>query len=511
MKKNVLALSIATAVVGFAGSAHAIQNLGTAATATKLAFGDTGIGHMLLVPYFSTQSGNATLLSLINTDTVNGKAVKVRFRGAKNSDDVFDFQVFLSPGDVWTANVSQNAEGTSFLTTADNSCTRPRSVNQPFVTSRVNGGGAETLEGYVEIFNMADVAPNSNIYNVIKHKAGTAPCWNATGADLTAWTKLSTDLADEAAYSALGLVNPTTGLTANWTIMNVPKALSWSGAATAIQAVDGDGNPGTGNVVYFPQQNAPVGVATIARFTADPLLTKDIVKGAMYDLPDMSTPYLQGVTDPSVQAAGLSGSIAATNVINEFWTEDSILANTDWVFSMPTRRYAVAVNYNAKDGLGNVKPTIEYNTANATHFGPNNVVLNGDAICVTDVTPDVWGREEENEVAANDDVISPGTPEQKKAFCGETSILSFGSEATAERSPVLGAKIALSTIPAKYSNGWADLALGGNTAGAGLPVLGGAFASAFNQAVEAGTAGNFSVNWNHRFIRPAIVPAVTAP
>ena len=111
MKKNVLALSIATAVVGFAGSAHAIGTIGGAATATQLTFGDTGIGHMLLVPYFSTQNGNATLLSLVNTDTVNGKAVKVRFRGAKNSDDIFDFQVFLSPGDVWTANVSQNADG----------------------------------------------------------------------------------------------------------------------------------------------------------------------------------------------------------------------------------------------------------------------------------------------------------------------------------------------------------------------------------------------------------------
>ena len=136
MKKNVLALSIATAVVGFAGSAHAIGTIGTNATATQLTFGDTGIGHMLLVPYFSTQNGNATLLSLVNTDTVNGKAVKVRFRGAKNSDDIFDFQVFLSPGDVWTANVSQNADGRSALTTEDNSCTRPKSVNAPFVTSR---------------------------------------------------------------------------------------------------------------------------------------------------------------------------------------------------------------------------------------------------------------------------------------------------------------------------------------------------------------------------------------
>ncbi|WP_353235164.1 cell surface protein [Diaphorobacter ruginosibacter] len=500
MKKNVLALSIATAVVGFAGSAHAIQTLGTAATATELAFSDTGIGHMLLVPYFSTQNGNATLLSLVNTDTVNGKAVKVRFRGAKNSDDIFDFQVFLSPGDVWTANVSQNANGTSTLTTEDNSCTRPKSVNGDFVTSRVSGNaGAETLEGYVEIFNMADVAPDSNIYKVIKHVNGTAPCWNATGTDLTAWTGLSTDKADEAAYAGVGLVNPTTGLMANWTIMNVPKALSWSGAATAIQAVDGAGAVGTGNVVYFPQQNTPVTAANLATFTADPLLTGGQVAGALYDLPDMSTPYLNGVTDPSVQAGNLANSIAATNVINEFWTDDTILANTDWVFSMPTRRYAVAMDYKAKEAV--------YNEDNANHFAAGNTTVLEDAICVTDVTPDVWGREEENEVASSDDVISPGTPEAKKAFCGETSILSFGTEATAERSAVLGAKIALSTIDAKYQNGWANLSLGGAVAGSGLPVLGSAFASAYNQAVEEGTAGNFSVNWAHRFIRPVAAPA----
>mgnify|MGYP003605751204 FL=1 len=497
MKKNVLALSIATAVVGFAGSAHAITTIGGAATATQLTFGDTGIGHMLLVPYFSTQNGNATLLSLVNTDTVNGKAVKVRFRGAKNSDDVFDFQVFLSPGDVWTANVSQNADGKSFLTTEDNSCTRPKSVNAPFVTSRVSGAkGAETLEGYVEIFNMADVAPTSSIYNVIKHKNGVAPCWNATGADLTNWTGLSTDKATEAAYAAVGLVNPTTGLMANWTIMNVPKALSWSGTATAIQAVTAAGALGTGNVVYFPQQNTPVGTTVVANYTADPVLTSTTagVPAAMYDLPDMSTPYLSGVTVPSVQATNLATSIATKAVINEFWTDDAIMANTDWVFSMPTRRYAVAVDYKNDKAL--------QNTAVVTHFDiTKNVVKVGDALCVNDPSASSWGREEENEVSANDDVISPGTPEQKKSFCGEVSILSFANGTDAERSAVLGASIARSDIAAKYQNGWVQISTPGAT-NAGLPIIGSAFASAFNQAVDVGTSGNFSVNWNHRFVRP---------
>lgn len=500
MKKNVLALSIATAVVGFAGSAHAIQTLGSTATATQLAFGDTGIGHMLLVPYFTTQNGNATLLSLVNTDTVNGKAVKVRFRGAKNSDDVFDFQVFLSPGDVWTANVSQNSAGKSFLTTEDNSCTRPKSVNREFITDRVSGKvdkNGETLEGYVEIFNMADIVKDSNVYNVIKHKNGKAPCWDATGADLAAWNKLSNDLAAESDYSALGLVNPTTGLMGNWTIMNVPKALSWSGSATAIQAVKADGTLGTGNVVYFPQTNNPVVAANVVKFTADPVLNTSAagVAAAMYDLPDMSTPYLAGAATPSKQAEDLAKSIATTHVINEFWTDDGIMANTDWVFSMPTRRYAVAMDYKNDKAL--------QNTANVLHFDTTkNVVKNGDALCVNDPSATIWGREEETEVASNEDVISPGTPAEKKAFCGEVSILTFGEEATSSKSAVLSAKLALSGVDSsKYQNGWADLATPGAT-GVGLPIIGGAFASAYNQAVDQGTSGNFSVTWGHRFIRP---------
>jgi len=96
MKKSTLALSIAAAIgsFGLAGTASAAMQLNA-----------NGIGHQLVFPYFSAQGDNATLLSITNTDTVNGKLVKVRFRGAANSDDLFDFQVLLSPGDVWTAAV----------------------------------------------------------------------------------------------------------------------------------------------------------------------------------------------------------------------------------------------------------------------------------------------------------------------------------------------------------------------------------------------------------------------
>ncbi len=508
MKKNVLALSIAAMVAGFAGSAYAVLPAAGAvdvagATATELRFGNTGTGHMLVVPYFSTQNGNSTLLSIVNTNETVGKAVKVRFRGAANSDDIYDFQVFLSPGDVWTANISADpTTGLSTLTTNDNSCTKPaKSVlnSTPFVTSRLNGAATDevkannTREGYIEIFNMADIPSSSTgVYPAIKHSASGVPTCSGT-----AWTAINTDMS-VGDLSSNGLTNPTTGLAANWTIINVPKAVAWSGAATAIEAVTGATPPalGLGNVVYFPQVSTNINSVTAGLYTADPLLqgATPVVKGALYDLPDMSTPYTTGAATPSQQAIDLSSAIAATSVMNEYWTDPSIHAATDWVFSMPTRRYAVAVNYGATGG-----PAMVQNPGNVNYFDEaTNLQLNGDQICVKDITPSVWDREERQPAAPDDVVISPSTPGAPVLFCGETSVLSF-NQAGAAMSGVLSASVALKDVGA-YQDGWLKL----NTPGAaatGLPILGQAFVAAFNPALPDGTSGHFNMGWEHRYTR----------
>ena len=196
MKKNVLALSIATMIggLGFTGAAFA--------AAGDVSVNPNGDGHILLVPYYTVQDGNVTAFNIVNTDTKNGKAVKVRFRGASNSDDVLDFQVFLSPGDVWTAAVTADANGLAQLVTADNSCTLPKielNTPVPFIKDRLTKAGwtdadknAQTREGYIEILNMADIDPakaydkdtgnytvaggaQSALYKATKHVSGVAP------------------------------------------------------------------------------------------------------------------------------------------------------------------------------------------------------------------------------------------------------------------------------------------------------------------------------------------------
>lgn len=399
MKKNVLAMSIAALVggLGFAGGASAgvfsmpagtpVGSAGT--TASTMVVSTDGLGHLLLTPYYTAQPGFATIINLTNTDQINGKAVKVRFRGAANSDDVFDFQVLLSPGDVWTATISSSGtDGVATLQTQDNSCKVPEfgTTTVPFVLdrlpTRLSGTAtaltsaqrnAQTREGYIEILNMADIigyptaggppfvfptASNTPLFNTVKHVAGVAPCSSAViGAAMT------TDTVSAADAASRGFAAPTTGLMGSWTIINVGQSSAYSDAMVGIEARLAPvapatvGLPGAGAVVFSPQRNVPVTAAQALLQTSDPLLSPGagpagLIAAQQFDFPDLSTPYIQaaaGVGGPLVttqaQARSLSRSLAINYMANEFATETGIAGATDWTISQPTRRYSAAVDY----------------------------------------------------------------------------------------------------------------------------------------------------------------------
>lgn len=586
MKKNVLALSMAAALAGLTGGAYAMNGtLGGATAGSALTLNGDGIGHALVLPYFTTQNSNSTKINLVNTDQVNGKAVKVRFRGAANSDDIFDFQVFLSPGDVWTASIAQNANGVSQLTTADASCTKPSAAvlnATPFVTARLDPSMTAaqlangTREGYVEIFNMGDIpkagvvaatvmdvvglggtaagsvaaAGDNPLYTAIKHVNNVAPCSGA------AWTNLDTTnmvwnaaAATATTPSALGLLPPSTGLMGNVTIINIVGAASWTGEAVAIQSTAA-GAAAAGNVVYWPQTaTAPAGI--VGDYTADPLMraayvysnqtaldiianyTKDTtpaVAAGNYDLPDLSTPYsaaagVATLISPLNQAGSVTASLAATAATNEFLTDTAIQASTDWVFSMPTRRYSVALDYAAISATDNGKRFSDLNQATGNnqpataafgtgYFLPQNTTVvtdtsvagtngNGRQICVSGVTYKVFNREESTLTGGTAVVVSPSTPTPGLTFCGEATVLSFNNGGiVAAGTGALKASVAVKDLDVTYRDGWMRLATPSatttpNGAGsvAGLPVVGASFSRAF-----AG-ANSFGATYNHRFAR----------
>ena len=619
MKKNVLALSIAAMIggLGFVGTASADLIPGTGGvtnaekpvnldglrvmgdntsrmsvtTASDLTLSEGGVGHMLLVPYYSAQNNNMTVLHVVNTDSVNGKAVKVRFRGAANSDDVMDFQVFMSPGDVWTAAVTAGADGIAQVQTADNTCTVPSlgfNTPQAFTTSRLNPNHTDeakasgTREGYVEIFNMADI-PSNKIYTVdgktaqsalftaIKHVNAVAPCSVAGSTAQTTLTDIALEnyvLESDAAN--VGFNTPTGGLMGDWYIINVPETTTFSGAATAVKA---EGGTGRGNFVHFPQIDTSVSAASIDQFTADPLLrtrayrTDSVLNktggkvsasvalaAGNYDLPDMSTPYLAlasyapliagynvgdaslaGYTAndfyPLAQAAALTNALSVSSVTNQYANDESISAKTDWVFSMPTRRYSVVANYAAVtsstpmndsnaayrlfSNLGNSHATTTTGTTVALTdkldsagslewFTPANTLLatnDTGNICVTANGQRFWDREETTPGAsANVPVFSPRTPGKVSAvaLCGETSVLAFKSTGNS----VLAANVARTTITTgTYTNGWGVVDV--TNGGFGLPLLGASFIKLSNPQVAAGLSGTYGITWPHRFVSAA--------
>lgn len=550
MKKNVLALSIAAMVggLGFAGAASA-----------ALAVNESGEGHILTVPYYTAQNGNMTVFHLTNSDDTNGKAVKVRFRGASNSDDVLDFQVFLSPGDVWTAAVTKGADGKAQLQTADKTCTLPMDLQEgkavPFVTDRLTKKGwtdadkaAQTLEGYIEILNMADIASfgsddynadksAKSFYGAIKHKSGVAPCTTAILEDTLNWEQvvLSTTASskqwkvgassadptqavdtDGNGWKDVGLRAPTGTLSAQWYIMNVEQTTTYSGAASAIVATP----QADVRVVYSPQKT---GKASL--LSADPLLTAMasgayIIEPQFYDVPDLSTPYVKAgavaQTDAIAQAELLTNAIKRVSVSNQFATAAGVKAKTDWVFSMPTRRYTVAANYatSAKVEDYNQTASVLINsattaaaaraayrvhsdvgvttTANANAFtaGTNTSVNDAGQICLEAKSSTFWDREEQSK--KDGAVFSPGTPLKTK-LCGEVSVLSFSDDASA-----VGAVLARQNVKAPYTNGWGTVSFG-TAATDGVPMLGAAFIKLNNGSAAPGVSGNYGITWPHTF------------
>jgi len=529
MKKSILSMSVAVALggLGFAGAASAIVVYdNTGATGTQLAQHPAGTGHIMVVPYYSAQGSNATLITIVNTDVTNGKAVKVRFRGATNSDDVLDFTLLMSPGDVWSGQVAKGPNGFAQLSHSsdETTCTLPDASAWPAnfsalrLPTSVSGDNLASLtrEGYVEILNMADIRPDTasnSVFTAIKHVNGKAPCTSAVLNQLVTTEVLN---AAQAGATPYDLVLPTGGLMGSWAVLNQAQTVAFSGADTAMIVTDANGVGTNGTaasqtaaLAFFPQVSATYGTVPtgspaapgIAQVTADPLLVgglNDSPTGAAiaapviplwYDLPDLSTPILQPVTTPQVHADALTMTMVKTNVQNEWMSvSGAVPFATDWVVSQPTRRYHVAMNY----GLGH-----RIFSAGSTFTGYNNASLTtggayGPLVCMT-FGLGAFNREEgSNAMGAS---FSPGT---NTDTCGEVFTLQFGGNS------VLAAAVTanpVGNIVAPLGGaGWAQLnAVTGQTlAGAtlGLPMLGFSATQYTNQL----TGMNYSYTFPHRWI-----------
>lgn len=511
MKKNLLAASLALALGSLSGAATADWKVN-----------DQGIGHYNLVPYYTVQEGSNTLINIVNTDTTNGKVVKVRFRAAEWSDDALDFQVFLSPGDVWTAAVGVEG-GVPKLVSSDKSCTLPADLGagKAFPTTRVEGRDAAKLfEGYVEIFAMADVPKLSQsvtaagvygnataanpLYTAIKHVDGVAPCTaTVVGADLKANNTLQTTLADinggggttaltaeqvkDAANQVTWMKPSTGGLMTNVTIIKVDSSRAFAIPATAITST----NYGTdvNRVQYFRQSDTVLGLtdATARLLTADRLFysagvhtdaaslktqldaTTAEKRGANYpayefDLPDLSTPFATGSNARAHRDTLANLLNTHSKAAVEYLIEPGLKATTDVVFSQPMRRYFY--DYTPVTSGTSFNRTINGSQETTKTFrvaGQDNSVYQG--ITLANLLPMTQSSffDREERTGTSGIVVSPSEPGDPVALKGEVSVISVKNGAVPTGS--LGAKLTANNweFAEAYTSGWASLSLAAAT------------------------------------------------
>ncbi len=357
-RKNLTAAVLA----GLAGAA------GIAGTAQAVNLNPDGLGQVLIYPYYTTNSGQQTILSVVNT-TDHAKAVKVRFLEGFNSREVLDFNLYLSKWDVWAAalaDIDHDDDADTALTPGivipDDSCTvpylygdfggkyqflslayndifDPNTGDQVFFADGGPTGIARAAEGHIEMIEM-----------------GTIHNWTDTGDDIThQWhdVKIGEDEDGEDITEKQWFPGDCGQLVDNWTrTANYGPLGEW----TFRPRTDIDRNSGGlfGAASIVNGENG-----TMYSYNAHALQGFDDADGYLHFEPGNELPSLNsgnsynafvffGVPQNEVQELHYYRSVGAVsavfmheNVMNEYALDEAIVAATEMVFTFPTKSFYV--------------------------------------------------------------------------------------------------------------------------------------------------------------------------
>jgi hypothetical protein len=438
-KKRVLLAAVASAL-GVAGSAAYAQS--------ALHLSEDGRGQVLIYPYYSSQNGNGTIFTVVNTTNAT-KAVKVRFLEGKNSREVLDFNLYLSPLDAWSGVVTNDGSGNPILRTFDKSCTAPAIPASATVAGATEvafrnfeysgydmaGSGLDRAkEGYLEILEMGvpdgdDIDPSAATvaFNAAVTHAGGVP--SNCAAVVNAWKPGGYFTIGTNAVDALSA--PTGGLIGTGSVINVAAGTDYS---------------------YDP--------VVIADFTS---VIRHTEPGSLFPSLAQADPFSLVFYQGDVVASNWGGvgvdAVSAVlmhqSVINEFTVNTSFGGGTDMVVTFPTKRFYVPRESDLS--LATAPFTTEFDDTVPVGPGESATLLtDGQSAGACEPTALLLvGREEEQQ--SGDIDFSPKPPVSGFALCWEVNVL------TINNTNVLQSNNLKTTITSPFTDGW--LRLGFNDAG----------------------------------------------
>ncbi len=461
IRKKLVTLAVASAVSGGA--------MLMAAPAHAMNVSQNNVGQVLLFPYYTVKNGFDTLFSVTNTSDKTA-VFKIRFREALNSREVRDFNVILSPYDVWNGVITASGDG-AVVRTWDKTCTSPRlpgmvanadraadgakgevAFTNSLLTDSAGSSLSRVQEGYFEVILMGvsdrDTATSTNTLEYNAKHVSNVP------RDCATVDNLFLDVGTNLAY----LDAPVNILKGHVTYINVASGKAIDAEPTAIENFQTGGN-----IVYAPGDVRPDLAYGDAVSTINFLDNGNVVSNVVVGSEDAVTNLLQ-----------------ASSVINEFATGGGN-TSTSWVVTFPTKHHYT-------DG------TV------AAPFSATFTSVSCDDISVT-----LYNREEATEINVGETQFSPAPPEGSPAtLCYEANVIDFNS------SSVFGSGTNRLTIDtsAVGSSGWArlsfiedDAAETGLNGMAGLPAIG--FSAIMRDGTDATV--NYGSSTEHTIVRGYIV------
>ena len=413
-KKQILPIAVAAAsVVTIDGAQSALY------------VNEQGTGETLIYPFYSAQNGNNTLINVANASSGH-KAVKIRILEAQNSQEVLDFNLYLSPEDHFSFSISATEDGGAKMVTGDNSCSVPAIPpgGAEFSTLKIGGSLERTQVGYVEIIEMgqldADSAPvidTKGLADASRAAINAAAAITHGGDGVPANCSILVDAWSR--YSGVDGIwlaeSKTTNLTgeseflANWeggglygyaTVINVPEGTSFGYDALAI--ADHVAMGATGSAMHYEPGDIRPSLGDTALDTAAIIR----VGGAAVSM-DFDGDYALEATE-RIQA--LNATIMATEIYNDYVTDPDIAASTDWIMTFPTKIFHVNAG---------------------TPIEPFSKLSNGQSACEPSKIGAV--NREEGESAGFDSsspIFSPAPPDPSNdlLLCYESTVVQFAEK-----------------------------------------------------------------------------------
>ena len=472
MNKKVLPLAVGAASAVVMSAAHAAMYVN-----------ERGTGETLIFPFYSAENGNNTLINIANT-TDGTKAVKVRVLEAQNSQEVIDFNLYLSPQDHFSFAISETDAGGAKLSTGDKSCTVPAIPadgvefrNLKYAGDKLetkddpktdadeskdnydNTGIGRTQVGYIEVIEMGQLDPKAavtidktpaskdytpvNAAAAIKHGSDGVPAncdvlvkaWSTLAGVDGVWLAESktTDLTGDSEFLAAWNGG---GLYGYATVINVPQGASFGYDAIAIADHVAAGSTGS-DMHYQPGDIRP-------NFGDSALDTSSIisVNGAAVTL-DFNGDYPAEATE-RVQA--LNSTIMASEIYNDYVTDSAIAATTDWLMTFPTKAFHV-------NGTEPVEPFSELWTGKSACEPTELAAVDREES--TPPPPPAPGSSGPDFSPAPPPVAGTPPAGDDVPLCYEATIVQFGTETAMGSSTVAVGVNAFLDAP----NGWATISM----------------------------------------------------